>query len=166
MQYSEVVGASIIRIFLNKPLHCAGVHVTNGFQRVRKFCTHSYTTIENMFVFLMTNWGSSYSCVTDLCQTEVQNIFCMFCIYQMIIYKLQMRNNICQQNSRYGLRRARQLLLGSFVWETTGYGCACRALTTSPQVVCSKWSIYNYKMNLSLWMSYFLLDNEIVYSQF
>ena len=41
-----------------------------------------------MFAYTNKNWGTSYSCVIDACQTDVWNIFCMFYIYQMIIYKL------------------------------------------------------------------------------
>ena len=66
----------------------------------------------------ITNWGTSYSCVIDFCQTALQNIFCMFYIDQMIISKLYMTSNIC--HARKHLVRASQsslqLTRGSRYW--------------------------------------------------
>ena len=47
------------------------------------------TTFENLFFFMNNkNVCFSYSYVIYFCQTQMQNIFCMFYIYQVVVYAL------------------------------------------------------------------------------
>ena len=76
-----------------------------------KFCTHLWTTIENMFLLMNNNTDSSYSCVLDFCQILVQTFSAYF-----IFIKLSSINY--DRGATFARKQSAGLTRGSSDWST------------------------------------------------